>query len=392
MSKLTWRKDAIALVGFIVIAVVFVLSFNQLLGLMLKTDSPLVVVISGSMEPTYYGSNRTENDLRKDMLIVQGVEPSAIEVGDVIIFNYINYTEEDIPIVHRVTRVYQDNVTGDYWFSTKGDNPNSNNGFAIPENGYQNLRIDELNIHESRVVGKIVGRIPYLGGIFNYFQSEQGRYVLIFGALGIFLIIVISGNVFKQGKDRDADEFESVVKSNNNDECLEESSIDNERKLQKSFKKFTKKVNKHRHFVIPGIMLFIIILVPIIDTVHASWGSDFGIIEVNYKEFYSASHILPGEINSTAIITHVTINNPGHWHQEFKKFVLQITDNASQIIGEGIWTATYNFEGEKTVSICAWIPSGLLIEGSAYSITATAHLNTKFGRYWTEHLTENFIF
>lgn len=67
------------------------------------------------------------------MLIVRCIEPSTIGgEGDVIVFNYINHTETDIPIVHRVTRVYIDNETDDYWFSTKGDNPISNNGFIIP--------------------------------------------------------------------------------------------------------------------------------------------------------------------------------------------------------------------------------------------------------------------
>ncbi len=375
-KNVSWRKDAITIGAFIIIGVGIILSFNQILCLTLNTNSPLVVVISGSMEPTYYGSTRLDlggeyGDIRKDMLIVRGVEPSEIKVGDVIIFNYINQTEENIPIVHRVTRVYQDNETGDYWFSTKGDNPNTNNGFVIPPN---HPLIDELNIHESRLVGKIVGRIPYLGGIFYYFQGEVGRYILIVGAVVIFLMVT-TFSLLKRKEEKDAEELE-----------------DKEKKFRDFFKNTYKKLSKQKHFVIPGFILFIIILVPIIDTVDASWGSSFGIVDLKYREAYADSYLLPGEMNTTSIITHVTISNPGYWHQEFRNFNLQIKDNTSQIIGEAVWTAIYNFEGQKTVSICVWVPSSLLIKGSEYTITAIAYLSTKLGRTWTDVLTETFIF
>lgn len=375
-KNISWRKDAIAIGAFIIIGVGIILSFNQILCLTLNTNSPLVVVTSESMEPTYYGSRRLDlggeyGDIRKDMLIVRGVDPSEIKVGDVIVFNYINNTEENIPIVHRVTRVYQDNETGDYWFSTKGDNPNSNNGFVIET---PTGRVDELNIHESRLVGKIVGRIPYLGGIFYYFQGKIGRYILIVGAVVIFLMVT-TFSLLKRKEEKVAEEFE-----------------DKEKKFRNFFKSTYKRLSKQKHFVIPGFILFIIILVPIIDTVDASWGSSFGIVDLKYREAYADSYLISGEMNTTSIITHVTINNPGHWHQEFRNFILQIKDNTSQIIGEGSWTIVYNFEGEKTVSICTWVPTILLQNESVYTITATAHLNSKFGSTWTDSLNETFTF
>ncbi|MHA1157089.1 MAG: hypothetical protein ACTSQK_13360, partial [Candidatus Heimdallarchaeota archaeon] len=259
------------------------------------------------------------------------------------------------------------NETGDYWFSTKGDNPNSNNGFAFET---PTGRVDELNIHESRLVGKIVGRIPYLGGIFYYFQGEVGRYILIVGAVVIFLMVT-TFSLLKRKEEKDAEEFE-----------------DKEKKFRDFFKSTYKKLSKQKHFAIPGFILFIIILVPIIDTVDASWGSSFGIVDLNYREAYANNYLLSGEMNATSIITHVSINNPGHWHQEFRSFNLQIKDNTSQIIGESVWTAIYNFEGHKTISICVWVPYNLMLEGAEYTITAIAHLNTKFGRTWTDVLTD----
>ena len=102
--------------------------------------------------------------------------------------------------------------------------------------------------------------------------------------------------------------------------------------------------------------------------------------------------MLPGEENETAIITHVTISSPGHWHQVFRKFTLQIQNNESQIIGNGTWTSVSNFEGEKTVSICTWIKTSALQPGANYSITAMAYLSSKFGNSWTHILEEFFIF
>ena len=108
-------KEIIEIVIFLGIAVLLVFSMNWILKAALHTDSPLVVVTSESMEPTYWGSNRPnfggQNDIRKDMLVVRGVDPSEIKVGDVIVFyrvlvndsTMIDYVRE--PIVHRVNRL-----------------------------------------------------------------------------------------------------------------------------------------------------------------------------------------------------------------------------------------------------------------------------------------------
>ena len=248
-SKTTWRKDVIEILAFVVVAVVIVLSFNQILGLILHTDSPLVVVTSESMEPVYYGSNRGGNslDVRKDMLVVRGVDPSEIEVGDVIVFNYIDHVEdEDVPIVHRVTRVYEDS-NGELWFSTKGDNYITNNGFVIPPH-YP--RVDEINIHESRLVGKIVGRIPYLGGIYNYFQQGGARWILLVAVAVIFLLSIVSSMFDKdEEEDGESEVFKDDIDSDRKkgktkmDEAFKEASAeDKEPSFFDTLKKFYRKL------------------------------------------------------------------------------------------------------------------------------------------------------
>ncbi len=54
------------------------------------SESPVVVVLSGSMEPAYY---------RGDILFLTFYEKDPVIPGDVVVFNLHG---QDIPIVHRV--------------------------------------------------------------------------------------------------------------------------------------------------------------------------------------------------------------------------------------------------------------------------------------------------
>ncbi len=369
-------KDFIEIVLFLGLAVLLVFSLNWILGAILHTNSPLVVVISESMEPSYWGSNRDswggENDIRKDMLIVRGVNPSTIKVGDTIVFyrvltsNTSQLDYENEPIVHRVNRVYQDNVTGDYWFTTKGDNPARNDAFI------DNIDVGELQIHEFRIIGKIVGRIPYLGGIISYFKESPGRYVLI----AIVAAILIATFVFSSYGDKDEDIFdEEKEKAEDLQETKKSSFLDN-------LKKFYKKTTKYKHIVLPSFVLILVVFVPIIDTLAADWGTHFGVTDVAYdgaeqKTLIDGSHYFA--------YADVTINCPGHWHQKFRSFTLQIINQTSgEILGEGNWTVVYNFEGTKTVSSGCWLDIDSITIGAHYNLTVTANLQSKFGRTWTD--------
>ena len=66
-------------------------------GIMLvfNTESPMVVVLSGSMEPSMY---------RGDILVL--MKRPTIEIGDVIVYQIEN---EKIPIVHRISSLQEVN-------------------------------------------------------------------------------------------------------------------------------------------------------------------------------------------------------------------------------------------------------------------------------------------
>jgi len=377
-------KDFIEIVLFLGLAVLLVFSFNWILGAIMHTDSPLVVVTSESMEPSYWGSNRAdfggENDIRKDMLIVRGVDPSTIKVGDTIVFyrvlvantSQIDYVRE--PIVHRVNRVYQDNVTGDYWFTTKGDNPATNDDFV------DLVDIGELQIHEFRLIGKIVGRVPYLGGIISYFKGPPGRYVLI----GIVAVVLVATFVFSSVGDKDEDVFEEEKEKDKEAEEVEKTSF------MDNLKTFWKKTMKYKHIVFPSFILIMIVFIPVIDTLAADWGTHFGVTEIVYDGYQEETLIDGARYFAFA---DVTINCPGHWHQKFRSFTLQIINQTTgEILGENNWTVVYNFEGTKTFSSGCWLDMTKVTDLANYNLTVTAHLQSKFGRTWSDSKTIEFTF
>ena len=82
-------------------------------------------------------------------MFIIGVKPESIKVGDVIIFQ----TTRQNPIIHRIVDIKINSETGDYAFSTEGDN---NNG---------QLEEEKL-IKENQIIGKAVFKLaPYLGWV-----------------------------------------------------------------------------------------------------------------------------------------------------------------------------------------------------------------------------------
>ncbi|GAB6032009.1 Signal peptidase complex catalytic subunit S11A, variant 2 [Chamberlinius hualienensis] len=80
-------------------------------GLMVVTgsESPIVVVLSGSMEPAFH---------RGDLLFLTNRVEDPIRVGDIVVFKVEG---RDIPIVHRVLKLHE-KEDGSVKFLTKGDN------------------------------------------------------------------------------------------------------------------------------------------------------------------------------------------------------------------------------------------------------------------------------
>ncbi|VDP54139.1 unnamed protein product [Schistosoma curassoni] len=99
----------------------------KLLVVISYSESPLVVVLSGSMEPAFH---------RGDVLYLTNYPDEPIRVGDIVVFKIEG---REIPIVHRVLRLHEKfvyaliDVNGTIKFLTKGDNnPVHDRGLYAP--------------------------------------------------------------------------------------------------------------------------------------------------------------------------------------------------------------------------------------------------------------------
>lgn len=183
-----------------VILIVFAFSGSFLiyfiLQITLNTQTPMVVVVSGSMEPTL---------LKGDLLFLQGKDPAQIKngtiigkEGDIIVFDARNLPgwthPPNDPIVHRVVDKWYD---GGWFFQTKGD---------------ANFVVDEAPVPESRILGVVVGRIPYIGWI-KILLTDSGLLIPLLVIVSALLIISIIWDIVKKdddGRDKKKGEEELI--------------------------------------------------------------------------------------------------------------------------------------------------------------------------------------
>ncbi len=148
----------------------------------LNTTTPMVVVVSGSMEPTLY---------KGDLLFLKGKDPATIKngtiigkEGDIIVFDahglWINPPVD--PIVHRVIDKKYDNA---WFFLTKGDaNPSP----------------DEAWVPDNKILGVVVGRIPYIGWV-KIILTDSGLLIPLLVIVSALLIISIIWDFVKKDDD-----------------------------------------------------------------------------------------------------------------------------------------------------------------------------------------------
>ncbi len=148
----------------------------------LSTDTPMVVVVSGSMEP---------NLLEGDLLFLKGTDPENIKSGtiegkegDIIVFNAYNLWVHAPaePIVHRVIDKKYDNG---WFFLTKGD------ANSIPDADW---------VPETRIFGVVVGRIPYVGWV-KIILTDSGLLIPLLVIVSVLLVISVIWDLVKKEKD-----------------------------------------------------------------------------------------------------------------------------------------------------------------------------------------------
>ncbi|KAL5547886.1 hypothetical protein UlMin_003117 [Ulmus minor] len=137
-------------------------------GLMCLTgsESPVVVVLSESMEPGF---------ARGDILFLN-MKKDPIRAGEIVVFNI---DKRDIPIVHRVIKVHE-RKNGEIYVLTKGDNND----------------VDDINLYapgqkwlqQHHVMGRAVGFLPYVGwATIIMTEMPVVKYILL-SVLGLLII------------------------------------------------------------------------------------------------------------------------------------------------------------------------------------------------------------
>nr|VWO98601.1 DNA helicase (EC [Ganoderma boninense] len=149
------------------------------LGLITNTESPIVVVLSGSMEPAFY---------RGDLLFLTNPPNQRYETGDITVYKVPG---ADIPIVHRVLE------THDLAQRRKGlvpASPLAPRQLLLTKG--DNNHVDDLELYQGlewlerkHIVGKVRGFLPYVGYVTIAMNDfPQLKYALL-GGLGLLALI-----------------------------------------------------------------------------------------------------------------------------------------------------------------------------------------------------------
>jgi signal peptidase len=152
----------------ILILVLFAATYGSVgaMKIVFHTESPLMVVSSGSMIPVLNVG---------DIILVRGVDPASVTIGTIIIFH--SPDDYSTPIVHRVIAIDHDG--GLLFFETKGDNN------PVPDN----WRVPSTNL-----MGEYVGKVPYVGLLSLELRGPLGVILIV---LLVLLIVAVEYNESK---------------------------------------------------------------------------------------------------------------------------------------------------------------------------------------------------
>jgi len=159
------EKDSVkGTIMYILIGVLLAFCINQGMALALSTDMPVVAVESNSM-----CGEQSCTFAKGDVLILQGVNPESLAVGDIIVYSVPN---QQTPIVHRII-----NINSDGTFQTMGDANNAQLPF-------------EKSVDASQIHGKEIMVLPAIGWVkigLTEFVIPNTVWILI-AVAGLFAI------------------------------------------------------------------------------------------------------------------------------------------------------------------------------------------------------------
>ncbi|KAI9752293.1 MAG: Signal peptidase complex catalytic subunit [Chaenotheca gracillima] len=139
-------------------------------GLSIATDSPspIVVVLSGSMEPAFQ---------RGDLLFLWN-RGQETQIGEVVVYNVKG---KDIPIVHRVVRRFGGGEEPLHLL-TKGDNNNADDTELYARGQSYLNRADDI-------IGSVKGYIPTVGYVTIMLSEHPWLKTVMLGMMGALVVL-----------------------------------------------------------------------------------------------------------------------------------------------------------------------------------------------------------
>ncbi|KAI1804913.1 microsomal signal peptidase 18 kDa subunit [Daldinia bambusicola] len=138
------------------------------LSVLADSPSPIVVVLSGSMEPAFQ---------RGDLLFLWNRNLAAeTDVGEVVVYNVRG---KEIPIVHRVVRKFG---TGPHArLLTKGDN-NAADDTELYARGQDYLERKDI-------IGSVFAYIPFVGYVTIMLSEHPWLKTVMLGIMGLLVVL-----------------------------------------------------------------------------------------------------------------------------------------------------------------------------------------------------------
>ncbi|KPM42183.1 Signal peptidase complex catalytic subunit SEC11 [Neonectria ditissima] len=161
------RQAAAQLMNF---ALILSTAFMMWKGLSVITDSPspIVVVLSGSMEPAFQ---------RGDLLFLWNRNIlSETQVGEVVVYEV---RDKDIPIVHRIVRKFGSGEKAQ--LLTKGDNNLSDDTELYARGQDFLVRKD--------IIGSVVGFLPFVGYVTILLSEHPWLKTVMLGLMGLLVVL-----------------------------------------------------------------------------------------------------------------------------------------------------------------------------------------------------------
>ena len=338
LKKIDIKETAIMIAIGIALFFLIKMMFGGVLGV------SLVVIENGpcpnsSMCPTYD---------QGDMFLIFKSKPENIQLGDVIVYESATVYSRGTLIIHRVVNitVINDAEGAHYYYLVSGDNPSSNSYIDYYDSNTHYIPYEA-------VLGKTKLIIPKLGYI-KLWLSIPGfiwlRYVLIAVLLGLAVYLILApDDKDKKKKDEEQEKTDTeLAKEDSKEEAAKFDFKNMFNTLWIKTKKFfvelvTVRKKRIKLIITASIIIFLIIFVPVIDTLIKSPGVETGIDRV----VLLSADSFPLD-NVVFLPFNIYFKHDGSWNKVLKSFEVIGIQNGS-ILATMKWKSFLQVEGDNII-------------------------------------------